>query len=557
MSLPASEPGSKCPTCGTSFRPRLDLESDAFQKRFLSDYDPTARGEIEAMVSLVDEEYQDCATEIEHLQLRIRLLSSRQHQLKRCGLKLRSLLSPSPIRKLPNEILMYVFNYVSQDNLFQQECGWSSGLWPGDENGLTTMPALLLSSICTRWRHLSLSYSALWSRMTLIVDLGQPGSQSTGLNTTLRLYIDRSGTSLLRLRIDIHGYIDSEVTHYGLSLLGQYSRRWQHLTFISENYFAHEIFSLPLDFPMLEELSFDSTTPESLDMFRQAPKLWSLVVEVEFASTFSQSLVFPWWQLTSLDIGYDEELEKVVDGCPNLISLLIHLIYDVDIAHQESRVLRNLKSLSVVADTHARVDIGLLDIVLSSFICPALTLLMVERQLASTVEATWPLHTLEYFLSESSCALTSLSIKGLQFSHNDFVTVLKQLPSLASLVIEDDRDESENTTPCLIQSLHSSKSSTLRSSFDPPLLPKLQHLSLTCAGKTFDDALFVDTIKSRCLPVVDAERQGIDPLRSLVLKCLDRTLDKGVAEIYEPLRKLEEAGFRLVFIFQDLQSVEC
>lgn len=557
MSLRASDPGSKCPTCGIStFTPRLDLESSAFQERLLSDYDPTARGEIEAMVSLVDEEYKDCATEIERLQLRLQLLSSRQQQLKLCGLKLRSLLSPFPIRKLPNEVLMYVFDYISQDNLFQQERGWGSDLWPGDENGLTTMPALVLSSVCTRWRHLSLSYSALWSRMTLIVDLGQANSQYTGLITTLRFYIDRSGTSLLRLRIDTHGYMHNEVTHYALSLLGQHSHRWQHLAFIGDNQLAHETFSLSANvhnFPMLEDITFDSTTPGSLDMFGQAPKLWSLVMEVDFVSTFSRSLAFPSWQLTSLVVAYNQGLIAVVDCCPNLISLLIHLIelFDADIVHQKPRVLRRLESLSIVVIFHAEVDIGLLDVVLSSFICPALTSLKVERQLASIAEATWPLQVLESFLIQSSCLLTSLSIKGLQVSQNDFVTVLKQLSSLESLIIEDHQDESETITPSLIQSLHSWRSNDiLRPSSDPPLLPKLQHISLTYAGKKFNDVIFVDMIESRCLPVADAGRQGIDTLRSLVLKSLDRSLENGVAEVYEPLRKLEdEAGFRLVVIF--------
>lgn len=218
MSVPDSEPGSKCSACGTSFTPRIDLESDAIRERLLSDYDPGAREEIQVTVSLIEEDYRNCAIEIERLQLR-------QQQLKLCGLKLRSHLSPFPIRKLPNEVLMYVFDYVSQDNLFLEKRNLCpSDLWPGDEKGLTTMPALVLSSVCSRWRQISLSYTALWSRMSVIVHMKAPNSESSRLTTTLQLYIGRSGASLLRLRIDTNTlYLDHQVTHFALSLLGQHS----------------------------------------------------------------------------------------------------------------------------------------------------------------------------------------------------------------------------------------------------------------------------------------------------------------------------------------------
>lgn len=548
MSVPDSEPASKCSACGTSFTPRIDLESDTIRERLLSDYDPGAREEIEATISLVEEDYRNCATEIERLHLR-------QQQLKLCGLKLQSHLSPSPIRKLPNEVLMYAFDYVSQDNLFLEKRALSfSDLWPGDEKGLTSMPALVLSSVCSRWRRITLSYSALWSRMSVIVDMKSPDSEFSRLITTLQLYIDRSGTSLLRLRIDTSTQY-YQVTHFALSLLGQHSRRWQHLTFIGTNYLSREIFSLPIDvhnFPVLKELEFDSTTAEPLDIFRHAPKLRSLVVQSGDTDTYSLNTVFPWRQLTSLDIPCDEELWSVLDRCPDLVSLQLSF-WDIDdiVPPDVPAVFRSLKSLSVVIIDN---DIESLDDLMTSLVCPSLTSLMMERQIGradSISEVTWPLKKLESFLSLSSCALTSLSFKGFELSSSELINVLKLLLSLASLVVEDLCDgERKSVIPFFVQHLHSLRSSTLRLSSDPPLLPKLRHLSLTYAGTRFNDAVFVDVIKSRCLPIVDAKKRRIDPLRSLVLKSLHRTLDKGVAEIYEPLRKLEDAGFRLVVIFQ-------
>ncbi|KAJ3885981.1 hypothetical protein GG344DRAFT_82154 [Lentinula edodes] len=87
-----------------------------------------------------------------------------------------------------------------------------------------------------------------------------------------------------------------------------------------------------------------------------------------------------------------------------------------------------------------------------------------------------------------------------------------------------------------------------RSTSSVPLLPKLNHLSLKYAGKTFDDAGFADVVKSRCLGNTEAQMMGIDPLRSLVLKFLDRTAASSEedTEIYKPIAVLEKAGFRIL-----------
>lgn len=93
-------PESKCTACG-SFKPRLNLEYEPLQKIIilLSEYDPSALKEIEETIALID---KDCPSEITRLQLR-------QEQCKLCSMKLQSLLTPPPTQKLPNEVLMYIF----------------------------------------------------------------------------------------------------------------------------------------------------------------------------------------------------------------------------------------------------------------------------------------------------------------------------------------------------------------------------------------------------------------------------------------------------------------
>lgn len=143
-------PSSKCLTCGLcNFTPRLIINSNALNERLRSDYGGAAiaaAAEVKEMLSELSKDYQGYSSEIARLQLEIRLLSSQQQHLKEYESKLRSLVSP--IRKLPNEIILIIFDLVSQNNRMREDPGSEdSPLWPDDEDGLTVKPALVLSSV--------------------------------------------------------------------------------------------------------------------------------------------------------------------------------------------------------------------------------------------------------------------------------------------------------------------------------------------------------------------------------------------------------------------------
>lgn len=140
---------SRCATCGfTNFTPRLNVDTVSMNDRLRSDYG--VAGVIEQLF-LLDKDYQDYSSEIARLQLQIRLLSSRQRQLKEYELKLRSL--TSPIRKLPNEVLVSIFDHLCKDNRMQErpDLNHDRFKWPNGEDGSTDMPALVISSVCSRW----------------------------------------------------------------------------------------------------------------------------------------------------------------------------------------------------------------------------------------------------------------------------------------------------------------------------------------------------------------------------------------------------------------------
>ncbi|KAE9387528.1 hypothetical protein BT96DRAFT_751431, partial [Gymnopus androsaceus JB14] len=86
------------------------------------------------------------------------LLVEQQNRLREIMLQAQSLLSP--IRKIPDEILQRVFDDCCEKNHFEFDANKSkSGLaTPAAED----TPALVLSSVCSRWRRIALSLPSIW-----------------------------------------------------------------------------------------------------------------------------------------------------------------------------------------------------------------------------------------------------------------------------------------------------------------------------------------------------------------------------------------------------------
>ncbi|KAE9406579.1 hypothetical protein BT96DRAFT_1014799 [Gymnopus androsaceus JB14] len=333
MNTPKMDPlaDSNCPTCGTSnFSPRLDLEAEVMKDRFRSEYDPTSCAEIKETLSLLDKDYEGYTSEITRLELQIRSLSSRL-QLQVEALLFRQ-------GQLPNEIIMSIFNYVSRNNLLRERrhSKKHSLRWLNRGDGLTAIPALVLSSVCFRWRGIALSCSAIWSRVSLVLDV-ERSAESQGFLAMVKLYMERSGSSSLRLIIKAVGdNEDGLLSLPALLLIGQHVHRLQYLTLHSP--LSCGMFFLPnatiRRFPMLEKLEYYASEDEefqgveSLQVFGEtsSPKLKSFRINVDIIEQFSAiSLHQPLHQLTTLDVVLLEQLDnldRIVEFCPKLTSLL-------------------------------------------------------------------------------------------------------------------------------------------------------------------------------------------------------------------------------------------
>ncbi|KAE9389786.1 hypothetical protein BT96DRAFT_1002887 [Gymnopus androsaceus JB14] len=200
----------------SNFTLRLDLEFDGINDLLHSESGPLDSARVAETISLIGNSTVEGVPVLKQVQSLV-----------------------APVRKLPNEVLMSIFNLVSQENLLREdrESSFSSDLWPDGEHGLTIVPALVLSGVCSRWRQISLSYSALWSRMTLVLlQVYITDDTKASLLTMVKLYINRSRTSLLRLRIGMaEDYPDELAPHPALFLLGRTTKRWHYLTFIGRS----------------------------------------------------------------------------------------------------------------------------------------------------------------------------------------------------------------------------------------------------------------------------------------------------------------------------------
>ncbi|KAJ3816217.1 hypothetical protein F5880DRAFT_360592, partial [Lentinula raphanica] len=266
---------------------------------------------------------------------------------------------------------------------------------------------------------------------------------------------------------------------------------------------------------------------------------------------------YSWQQLTSLEYRITRHLSELVRISSRLVSIRFKLPGS-PLLPLESKLLNmeNLKWLMITLDVAyyaAGAVSDNLEILLSSLLCPALTSLCITRKVFAN-EIRWPRNALASFIARSACIITKLLIEDMVLTDDDLISLCKSTPALTSLSVRDSlrTHSSIAITSTFIKSLHSFASSALRPSFQP-LLPKLQQLSLTYIGNSFDDAAFVDMVESRCLPKADALRMGITPLRSVVLKYWHHSLSSldEVKDIYEPLALLDEAGFRIVVNLKD------
>ncbi|KAE9406252.1 hypothetical protein BT96DRAFT_803614, partial [Gymnopus androsaceus JB14] len=96
----------------------------------------------------LDKDLEDCKVGIHRVQSELHRLETRRQHLEKYKASLWAL--RSPIRRLPNETFLSIFGFACDTNEITSK-------------SLGTMPALTISSVCSRWRCLAKSLPDIWS----------------------------------------------------------------------------------------------------------------------------------------------------------------------------------------------------------------------------------------------------------------------------------------------------------------------------------------------------------------------------------------------------------
>ncbi|KAF9063475.1 hypothetical protein BDP27DRAFT_234947 [Rhodocollybia butyracea] len=239
-----------------SFRPSVESDNTTLIENLRTWY-PATVGELSGVMGtleLVQDDIVDYDAKLEQLHSFYNADLARlrsEYQTKRHYTELLS-----AIRRLPNEILCQIFLYCCAENDIRNGK-------PGE--------ALTLSSVCTRFREVAISYPALWSNLTAFFPAAEdydyhtweatdaPGlhEQDTKLSSLIQLYLDRSKDRPLTLDLNIEERYQLP-DRPSVQLLTRESNRWKHLVLrggFSDSDPLHPSRE-PLPSPSLESVEF-------------------------------------------------------------------------------------------------------------------------------------------------------------------------------------------------------------------------------------------------------------------------------------------------------------
>ncbi|KIK54723.1 hypothetical protein GYMLUDRAFT_48435 [Collybiopsis luxurians FD-317 M1] len=500
------------------------------------------------MITSADKDIADYQAEVIRLRAQITYIEVQQELLEEHKMKLQSLLSP--VRKIPNETLSRIFEYVCKENLFQDHP------WPEDSDNkgkispptelsgpaITYLPTMAISSVCARWRELALSLPSLWSQLKLeIFTAFQQEESPVSLIATLEIYLERSGDWPLAIALNIRGDTTGDIPSALVHIL-PHTHRWKRFKYSGEHTLTDFHILSNFRFPLLSRLELEADSKgipsRDLDRFEHAPKLRFLSTDQWFPCKI------PYDQLRLLSIGTHSraDMEQVLRSCPLLISLELYSQSDLDFETvTPAKAATSWRNITLLQFNMAHGK--LYEMVFSSFNFPSLNHLRMKGK----QDLFWPGRAIDSFISRSSCRITILTMDKVSVSDVELIAALRMMTYLEKLEVQDGIGESPITSH-LISSLHAVGRNRSTGSIIY-LVPKLQSLRLYFNGEALDDRAFARMIVSRWLPDPElASGIGVDCLRQVVLKCCKRNID---AETYKPLRDLDKMGLRVAIMGRD------
>ncbi|KAF9264032.1 hypothetical protein L218DRAFT_901357 [Marasmius fiardii PR-910] len=464
--------------------------------------------------------YED---EITQIQQRLTVLEEEKRALEITVAKLRFALEIWPM--LPIEIWR---------NIFAMVCAATPTVWYHDDSfGATlVMTPVVLSHVCSRWRTIVLNSPELWTNINIILNYLPQGA-----DRLLRTIMKRSKGQLLDIHLTLNA---SRLPYHAVALLEallESSSRWKALTLDVLN--LEEVLedrdpSLPhVTFPNLVSLmSHEDPGLIDDDWFCQALQRAPKLREVQMASLYP-TYSLPYAQLTTLRLQpFSRDPDNDIMGAlVELLSLcenLCHLILDFsswdrewweDIDSHPVVQLPCLRSLEIQGSTAVCLLISddLLDVLFTSLRMPVLDTFDLQCYVPDEA-LSWPDSLLAMLDRSSLLRKLSLSFNG--YDHPEFQLVdplskiLQVTPELTHFKFRmcgpfPDSKRKSHTDELLFSFLSELKDT----SKDPPLLPKLEYLSLLRDS----DAVCYNFILAGLLEIAES-RQAKTPLKTVQLQ---------------------------------------
>ncbi|KAJ7589903.1 hypothetical protein C8J56DRAFT_1048068 [Mycena floridula] len=168
---------------------------------------------------------------------------------------------------------------------------------------------------------------------------------------------------------------------------------------------------------------------------------------------------------------------------------------------------------------------------------PLLTTLSFDGAFYTPLSVPCPAFKITSLVARSAFALTSLSWKNLSISFSDWITVLRAVPSVRSLTVNNNRTMlgDQPISDAFFEQLQAHLSSA-----SPILLPKLENLDVAALALSLET--FVRAIQSRWVP----ENNICDEVVSL--KSVPLVLGEAIMDevALEPLEYLKSVGMKIV-----------
>ncbi|KAJ7484345.1 hypothetical protein FB451DRAFT_82502 [Mycena latifolia] len=355
----------------------------------------------------------------------------------------------APIRHLPDEILLEIFEYCSPMELSRYRDLWPSHNVDGSASRIAQRHLRQLSGVCRSWRDIVMSSPSLWS--TIDMDL-------IPFHPVRRLgeHIKENRMRLLNSSLDLsavaplHIYIRSHpltLSHHesgaarAISHLVQSSSRWQDATISLMDPDFRCLAPAKGNLPLLKSLHICGTMPDEFDVFDTAPRLTELNLE----ESFPPHPKLPWRQLHTIRFTrlFPMDLPEVLSQlscCTKMTNLTFHKLHiqeEPELPHLPSFVF-DIRTFTIVffVDTDLSLESPVADAIIGSITLPRGTSLHFK---SCDTPLAWPQKSFLEFSVRSAChdTLISLEIFNMLISAADLLQCLAGLPRLEVLIVSD------------------------------------------------------------------------------------------------------------------------